>query len=334
MNAKEALELAKKHEVKFVDLKFIDLPGTWQHTTIPAHRLERGALRGRHRLRRLVHPRLAAHQRVRHDHRRRTPRRRSIDPFTAHPTLSVICSVFHPESPSSPTRATRATSPSKAEAYLAPDRHRRHVVHGPRGRVLRLRRRTLRPVPAQRRLLLHRQHRGAVELGARGVPEPRLQGPPQGGLLPRPADRLARRSAPGDDAGPAGERHRGRGRTPRGRQRRPVRDRDEVRPAAAGGRPAPLVQVRRQEHRRASTARPRPSCRSRSSATTASGMHVHQSLWKDGKPLFGGRRVRRALHDRRSTTSAASSSTPSRSPRSPTRRPTRTAASSPASRPR
>ena len=38
MTPKEALELAKKHDVKFVDLKFIDFPGVWQHTTIPATR--------------------------------------------------------------------------------------------------------------------------------------------------------------------------------------------------------------------------------------------------------------------------------------------------------
>ena len=67
MKPKEVIELAKKHDVKFVDLKFIDFPGVWQHTTIPANRLERGALRGRHRVRRLVDPRLAADQRVRHD---------------------------------------------------------------------------------------------------------------------------------------------------------------------------------------------------------------------------------------------------------------------------
>ena len=36
------------------------------------------------------------------------------------------------------------------------------------------------------------------------------------------------------------------------------------------------------------TARPRPSCPSRSTATTAPGMHTHQSIWKDGKPLFAG----------------------------------------------
>ena len=39
MNVKEVLELGKKHDVKFIDLKFIDFPGTWQHTQIPAHRL-------------------------------------------------------------------------------------------------------------------------------------------------------------------------------------------------------------------------------------------------------------------------------------------------------
>ena len=33
-------------------------------------------------------------------------------------------------------------------------------------------------------------------------------------------------------------------------------------------------------------ARRRPSCRSRSSADNGSGMHTHQSLWKEGTPLF------------------------------------------------
>ena len=37
-----------------------------------------------------------------------------------------------------------------------------------------------------------------------------------------------------------------------------------------------------------------------------SGMHVHQSIWKDGKPLFAGRRVRGPLASSRCSTSAAS----------------------------
>ena len=64
MKPKEVIEFAKKNDVKFVDLKFIDLPGVWQHTTLPVAAPRRGALRGRHRLRRLVGPRLAADQRV------------------------------------------------------------------------------------------------------------------------------------------------------------------------------------------------------------------------------------------------------------------------------
>ena len=39
MTPKEAVELGKKHNVQYVDLKFIDFPGVWQHTTIPAWRL-------------------------------------------------------------------------------------------------------------------------------------------------------------------------------------------------------------------------------------------------------------------------------------------------------
>ena len=35
MTPKEVIELAKKHDAKMVDCKFIDFPGIWQHTTIP-----------------------------------------------------------------------------------------------------------------------------------------------------------------------------------------------------------------------------------------------------------------------------------------------------------
>src|SRR5690349_22068498 len=34
MKPKEVIELAHKNDVKFIDLKFIDFPGVWQHTTI------------------------------------------------------------------------------------------------------------------------------------------------------------------------------------------------------------------------------------------------------------------------------------------------------------
>ena len=40
MTPKEVLEFAKKKGLKMVDLKFVDLPGTWQHFTMPIAELE------------------------------------------------------------------------------------------------------------------------------------------------------------------------------------------------------------------------------------------------------------------------------------------------------
>ena len=35
MTAKEVLDFAKKNKVEMVDVKFVDLMGTWQHFSIP-----------------------------------------------------------------------------------------------------------------------------------------------------------------------------------------------------------------------------------------------------------------------------------------------------------
>src|ERR1044072_4316832 len=40
MTPKEVLTLIREKEVKAIDLRFVDLPGTWQHFTIPPHHLE------------------------------------------------------------------------------------------------------------------------------------------------------------------------------------------------------------------------------------------------------------------------------------------------------
>ena len=42
MNVREVLEFAKKNKVQIVDLKFVDLIGTWQHFTIPVNELTEG----------------------------------------------------------------------------------------------------------------------------------------------------------------------------------------------------------------------------------------------------------------------------------------------------
>jgi glutamine synthetase len=43
--AKDVLSFIKEKEIKFVDVKFVDVPGTWQHFTIPAHRVDEDTFR-------------------------------------------------------------------------------------------------------------------------------------------------------------------------------------------------------------------------------------------------------------------------------------------------
>src|SRR5882672_5103578 len=95
MKPNEVIQLAKSHDCKFVDLKFIDLPGIWQHTTIPAARLDEGlfeegigfdgsSVRG-------WQPINASDMSMTPD-----PTTARIDPFTSHKTLSMICKISDP----------------------------------------------------------------------------------------------------------------------------------------------------------------------------------------------------------------------------------------------
>ena len=40
MTARDVVAYIKEHGIKMVDLKFVDVPGTWQHATIPASQIE------------------------------------------------------------------------------------------------------------------------------------------------------------------------------------------------------------------------------------------------------------------------------------------------------
>src|SRR5579859_5524835 len=95
MNAKEAVELGHKHKAAFVDLKFIDFPGIWQHTTIPANRLNEAlfedgigfdgsSIRG-------WQPINASDMLIVPD-----PETAKIDPFLQIPTLSLVCDIKDP----------------------------------------------------------------------------------------------------------------------------------------------------------------------------------------------------------------------------------------------
>ena len=116
MTPAEVIEFAKKNGVKMVDLKFIDLPGMWQHFTIPLHQLEPGVFenglffdgssirgwRNIHESDMMVKP---------------DPKTARIDPFMEVPTLSLLCDVHIPETGEPYNRDPRQIA-KKALAYL------------------------------------------------------------------------------------------------------------------------------------------------------------------------------------------------------------------------
>lgn len=116
MTAKEVLEFAKKNGVQMVDLKFMDLPGLWQHFTVPLHELQESSfeegfgfdassIRG-------WQPIHASDMLVIPD-----PTTAVIDPFTRVPTLSLICNIVDPITKERYSRDPRNIA-QKAETYL------------------------------------------------------------------------------------------------------------------------------------------------------------------------------------------------------------------------
>jgi glutamine synthetase len=116
MDAKKAIELGKTNGAVMVDLKFIDLVGKWQHTSVPFHRLvpeafEEGfgfdgsSIRG-------FQPINQSDMLLMPDSTTAV-----MDPFTKHPTISLLCTIQDTITRQRYTRDPRYIS-QKAEAYL------------------------------------------------------------------------------------------------------------------------------------------------------------------------------------------------------------------------
>ncbi len=116
MTAQDVIAYIKDRGIKMVDLKFVDVPGTWQHATIPASQVDdktfkRGigfdgsSIRGFQAIEEsdmILMP---------------DPATARPDPFTEIPTLSIICNVFDPSTGKPYTRDPRHVA-QKAEDYL------------------------------------------------------------------------------------------------------------------------------------------------------------------------------------------------------------------------
>jgi glutamine synthetase len=116
MNAKEAIKLAKDQKAVCTDLKFLDFLGIWQHFTIPSSEVnealfEEGtgfdgsSIRG-------WQPIHASDMLVVPD-----PATAVMDPFTEHPTLSLICNIVDPITKEAYSRDPRNIA-HKAETHL------------------------------------------------------------------------------------------------------------------------------------------------------------------------------------------------------------------------
>ena len=119
MTPEEVLQFAKEQGAKMVDFKFVDLPGTWQHFSVPLRELEEetfiegkpfdgSSVRGFQTIDTsdmLIIP---------------DPATAIMDPFTAVPTLSLICNIAHPGpgGRKKPYSRDPRYIASKAEAYL------------------------------------------------------------------------------------------------------------------------------------------------------------------------------------------------------------------------
>lgn len=116
MTPREVLDFVKKNKVEMVDLKFVDLVGTWQHFSIPTSELnldlfkdgsgfDGSSIRGWKAIQNsdmLVFP---------------DPNSARMDPFTELPTLSMVCNVQDPITRAVYERDPRGVA-QRAEQYL------------------------------------------------------------------------------------------------------------------------------------------------------------------------------------------------------------------------
>ena len=116
MTARETIRMAKERGARIVDLRFIDVPGLWQHFSIPVGELNEdlftegigfdgSSIRGFQSIDEsdmLLIP---------------DPNSAQMDPFTAVPTMVLICNVRDPITSKAYTRDPRYVA-QKAEAHL------------------------------------------------------------------------------------------------------------------------------------------------------------------------------------------------------------------------
>jgi glutamine synthetase len=284
MNAREVLEYAKKNKVQVVDLKFVDLIGTWQHFTIPASELtedlfkdgsglDGSSIRGWKAINNsdmLVVP---------------DPATACLDPFTAVPTLSLIGNVVDPISRETYERDPRFIA-QKAEKYLQSTKIGDVSYWGPEAEFF---------------IFDHARYdqtshsgfyhidsdEGVWNMGQEGV---NLGGKirHKEGYFPVPPtdtqqDIRTEMILEMEKVGIAVEKHHHEVATA-GQAEIDIRFDSLLRTADKMMMYKYIVKNVARRHGKTVTFMPKPIF-----GDNGSGMHTHQSIWKDGKPLFAGK---------------------------------------------
>src|SRR5678810_429000 len=284
MNVREALEFAKKNRVQVVDLKFVDLIGTWQHFTIPASELtedlfkdgsglDGSSLRGWKAINNsdmLVVP---------------DPATACLDPFTAVPTLSMIGNVVDPISRETYERDPRYIA-QKAEKYLQSTKIGDTSFWGPEAEFF---------IFDQARYD-QTSHSGYYHIDSdEGVWNMGQDGVNLGGKIrhkegyfPVPPtdtqqDIRSEMILEMEKVGIAVEKHHHEVATA-GQAEIDIRFDSLVRTADKMMMYKYIVKNVARRHGKTVTFMPKPIF-----GDNGSGMHTHQSIWKEGKPLFSGK---------------------------------------------
>lgn len=284
MTPQEVITLIKEKHIEIVDLKFGDFPGTWQHFSVPVSEIteevfEEGlgfdgsSIRGWqaiHASDMLVIP---------------DPATAILDPFTARPTLSMICNIKDPITQEPYSRDPRYIA-IKAENYLKSTGIGDVAYFGPEAEFFIL----------DGIRYDQNAHQGYYYLESReGIWESGSEREPNLGHKPRhkegyfpvpPTDTLqdirTEMVLEMEKAGIVVEKHHHEVATA-GQAEIDLRYDSLVRMADKMMLYKYIVKNVALRHGKTATFMPKPIF-----GDNGSGMHTHQSIWKDGQPVFAG----------------------------------------------
>lgn len=284
MNVREVLDFAKKNKVQVVDMKFVDLIGTWQHFTIPVSELTEGlfkdgsgldgsSIRGWRAINNsdmLLVP---------------DPATACMDPFCSVPTLSLVGNVVDPITREMYDRDPRYIA-QKAEKYLQSTKIGDTSYWGPEAEFFIFDH--ARYDQTNHSAYYHiDSDEGVWNMGQEGV---NLGGKirHKEGYFPVPPtdtqqDIRTEMILEMEKAGIATEKHHHEVATA-GQAEIDIRFDSLLRTADKMMMFKYIVKNVARRHGKTVTFMPKPIF-----GDNGSGMHTHQSIWKDGKPLFAGK---------------------------------------------